>query len=80
MRLTSQTGLPKCVSVWLFTFETLSFPLKSSLEFFLHREKPKFISLPVKFSADRSKYININLGKRPFVLAARCWRRFEKPS
>ena len=24
---------PKCISVWLFTVETLSFALKSSLEF-----------------------------------------------
>ena len=32
------------------------FPLKSSLEFVLHRGKPKFISLPVKFPADRSKF------------------------
>ena len=51
-RLTSQTSLflscyvaryvsPKCVSVWLFTVETLSF----SPEFFLHWGKHKFISL-----------------------------------
>ena len=50
--LTSQTSLflscyvaryvsPKCVSVWLFTVETLSF----SPEFVLHWGKPKFISL-----------------------------------
>ena len=32
------------------------FPLKSSLEFVLHRGKPKFINLPVKFPADRSKF------------------------
>ena len=32
------------------------FPLKSSLEFVLHRGKPKFISLPVKFPADRLKF------------------------
>ena len=32
------------------------FPLKSSLEFVLHRGKPKFISFPVKFPADRSKF------------------------
>ena len=32
------------------------FPLKSSLEFVSHRGKPKFISLPVKFPADRSKF------------------------
>ena len=59
MRLTSQTSLlmscyvvrhvsPECVSVWLFTDETL--------EFVLSRGKPKFISLPVKFPADRSKF------------------------
>ena len=52
LRLTSQTSLflscyvaryvsPKCVSVWLFTVETLSF----SPEFVLHWGKPKFISL-----------------------------------
>ena len=40
-----------CVSVWLFTVEILTFPLKSSLEFFLQSGKPKFISLPVKFPA-----------------------------
>ena len=32
------------------------FPLKSSLEFVLHRGKPKFISFSVKFPADRSKF------------------------
>ena len=32
------------------------FPLKSSLEFDLNRVKPKFISFPVKFFADRSKF------------------------
>ena len=32
------------------------FPLKSSLEFVLHSGKPKFIFLPVKFPADRSKF------------------------
>ena len=32
------------------------FPLKSSLEFVLHRGKPKFISLPVKFPDNRSKF------------------------
>ena len=32
------------------------FPLKSSLEFVLHRGKHKFISLPVNFPADRSKF------------------------
>ena len=32
------------------------FPLKSSLEFDLNRGKPKFISFPVKFFADRSKF------------------------
>ena len=35
--------------------------------------------MPVKFPADRSKYINISLRKQPFVLAARCWERFAKP-
>ena len=47
---------PKCVSVWLFTGETLSFSLKSSLEFVVHRGQPKFISFPVKFPAERSKF------------------------
>ena len=67
MRLTSQTNLlmscyvaryvsPKCVSVWLLTSKPCLFPLKSSLEFVLHRGKPKFISFPVKFPADRSKF------------------------
>ena len=32
------------------------FPPKSSLEFVLHHVKPKFISLPVKFPVDRSKF------------------------
>ena len=32
------------------------FPLKSSLEFVSHRGNPKFISLPVKFPDDRSKF------------------------
>ena len=67
MRLTSRTNLlmscyvaryvsPKCVSVWLLPSKPCLFPLKSSLEFVWHREKPKFISFPVKFPADRSKF------------------------
>ena len=32
------------------------FPLKSSLEFVLHRGKPKFISLQLKFPVDKSKF------------------------
>ena len=32
------------------------FLLESSLEFVIHRGKSKFISLPVKFHADRSKF------------------------
>ena len=32
------------------------FPLKSSLEFVLHRGKPKFISFPVKFPANRANF------------------------
>ena len=32
------------------------FPLKSSLEFVLYRGKPKFISLLLKFPADKSKF------------------------
>ena len=39
----------KCFLVWLFIVETLSFSLETSLEFVIHRGKPKFISLPVKF-------------------------------
>ena len=31
-------------------------PLESSLEFVMHRRKPKFISLPVKFPAHRSQF------------------------
>ena len=67
MRLTSRTNLlmscyvaryvsPKCVSVWLLPSKSCLSPLKSSLEFVLHRGKPKFISFPVKFPADRSKF------------------------
>ena len=40
---------PKCVSVWLFTVETLTFPPIYTLEFVLHHGKPTFITLPVKF-------------------------------
>ena len=40
---------PKCVSVWLFTVETLTYPPIYSLEFVLHHGKPTFITLPVKF-------------------------------
>ena len=32
------------------------FPPESGVEFVIHRGKPKFISLPVKFPADRSKF------------------------
>ena len=32
------------------------FPLESTLEFVIHSGKPKFISLPVKFPPDRSKF------------------------
>ena len=46
---------PKCVSVWLLPSKSCLFPLKCSSEFVSHRGKPKFISFPVKFSADRSK-------------------------
>ena len=31
------------------------FPLESSLDFVIHRGKPKVISLPVKFAANRSR-------------------------
>jgi len=47
---------PTCVSVWFLQSKPCLFPLKSSLKFVLHRGKPKFISLPVKFPADRSKF------------------------
>ena len=66
VRLTAQTSLlenvapyvsPKCVSVWLFIVETLYVPLEFSLELFItHCGKPKFINLPVKFSAAKSKF------------------------
>ena len=32
------------------------FPLKSSLEFVLHRGKPQFFSFPVKFPANRANF------------------------
>ena len=32
------------------------FPLKFRFEFVLHHERPKFVALPVKFLADRSKF------------------------
>ena len=38
------------------TAEPCLFPLKSSLEFVVHRGKPKFISFPVKFPGERSKF------------------------
>ena len=47
---------PKCVSVWLFILETLSFSPGIQIEFVIHRGKNKFIRLPVKFHADRSKF------------------------
>ena len=40
---------PKCVSVWLLPSKSCLFPLKCSLEFVLHRGKPKFISFPLNF-------------------------------
>ena len=66
MRLTSQTSLLMSgmsshkflQSTFQFGFLLLKpclFPLKSSLEFVLHRGKPKFISLPVTLPVDRSK-------------------------
>ena len=65
MPLTAQTSCfdmsiapyvsPKCVSVWLLSWKPCLFLLESSLEFVIHRGKNKFISLPVKFQADRSK-------------------------
>ena len=50
-----------CFSKVRFSLAFLSskpclFPLESSLEFVIHRWKPKFISSPVKFPADRSKF------------------------
>ena len=64
VRLTSQTSLLMSRDMFLqsaFQFGFLPskpclFPLKSSLEFVLHRGKPKFISSPDKFPADRSKF------------------------
>ena len=47
---------PKCVSVWLLPSKPCLFPLKSSLEFVLHRGKPKFISFSVKFPANRANF------------------------
>ena len=41
------------------------FPLESSLEFVIHREKLKFISFPVKFPADRSKFQFCTTGYGP---------------
>ena len=63
-RLTSQTSLLiSCYvarqSAFQFGFlpsKPCLFPLKSSLEFVLHRGKPQFFTLPVKFPADRSKF------------------------
>ena len=66
MLLTAQTScfdmsIAPYVSPKVFQFSFLSwkpclFLLESRLEFVIHRGKPKFISLPVKFPADRSKF------------------------
>ena len=48
------------------------FPLKSSLEFVLHRGKPKFISFPVKFPADRSKFQFYTMARsKPLIIFPR---------
>ena len=44
------------------------FPLESSLEFFIHRGKPQFISLPVKFPADRSKFQFCKTARSKFII------------
>ena len=54
-----------CHAIYMFLQSALQFgflsskpclsPLESSLEFVIHRGKRKFISLQVKFPADRSK-------------------------
>ena len=46
---------PKYVSVWLFYRWNLVF-FSPSLEFVIQRGKPKFISFPVKFPDDKSKF------------------------
>ena len=67
MRLTAQTSCfdmsiapyvsTKCVSVWLCILETWSFSPGIWIGIHvIHCGKNKFISLPVKFHADRSKF------------------------
>ena len=67
VHLTSQTSLLMSgmsshkflQSAFQFGFLLLKpylFPLKSSLEFVLHRGKPKFTSLPVTLPVDRTKF------------------------
>ena len=56
------------------------FPLESSLEFVIHRGKPKFISLPVKFPADRSKFQFCTMAQSKliiiFTLTSLLWSHF----
>ena len=49
-------------------------PLKSSLEVVLHSGKPTFISLPVKFPTDRSKFqfCTTARGKQKLLLRELC--------
>ena len=67
VRLTSQTSLlvscyvaryvsPKCVSVWLFTVETFFFSWNLAWNSFYAVENRNFVSYPIKFPADRSKF------------------------
>ena len=67
VRLTSQTSLlvscyvawyvsPKCVSVWLFTVETFILPWNLAWNSFYAMENRNFVSLPIIFPADRSKF------------------------
>ena len=51
-----QKSLQSAFQFGLLPSKPCLFPLKSSLEFILHRGKIKFIGLPVKFPADRSKF------------------------
>ena len=48
--------LQKAFQFGFLSWKPCLFLLESRLEFVIHRGKPKFISLPVKFPADRSKF------------------------
>ena len=48
--------LQKAFQFSFLSWKPCLFLLESRLEFVIHRGKPKFISLPVKFPADRSKF------------------------